>query len=383
MLKVIEHIKAYGLEKTLVKFKLKAKEYPHKVLIKYSQIDSDMSLDEVQDSRGLVLERDTWKIMSMSFRKFFNAAEGHAAKIDWDTARILEKLDGSLIHVYWDWVLEKWCVGTTGTAEAEGEVNNKFGTTFADLFWNTVNNDYYCDYFDTFEEALNNNKDRTYVFELCTPYNIVVKPHAESSVSLLAIRDRNTLLEVSYEDLQLISGDIGIPLVKAYDINATNSGHLIKTFEGMPYVDEGYVVVDADFNRIKLKNPAYVAVHHLKSKTSEHAIMEIVKTNEIDEFAATFPERSKEIFALKVAYDKLTNTLTSAWEELATHLPKNITKEESKKYAMKVFEVSTANEVKHHNGLFFGLKDKKIDSVNEYLKQLDNKRLYNELEVEI
>jgi hypothetical protein len=35
MLQVIKYIKEYGLEKTLVDFKLKSKDYPHKVLIKY------------------------------------------------------------------------------------------------------------------------------------------------------------------------------------------------------------------------------------------------------------------------------------------------------------------------------------------------------------
>jgi len=94
MLKVVEHIKEFGLDATLEKFKLKSKMYDHKILIKYDQIDSDMSLIEVQESRGLVLEMDTWKVMSMSFFKFFNAAEGHAAKIDWSTAHVLEKLDG-------------------------------------------------------------------------------------------------------------------------------------------------------------------------------------------------------------------------------------------------------------------------------------------------
>lgn len=381
MLKVIEHIKANGLEATLAKFKLKAKEYAHKVLIKYDQIDSDMSLTEVQECRGLVLEKGTWKIMSMSFYKFFNAAEGHAAKIDWDSAHILEKLDGSMIHVYYDYVLNKWCAGTTGTAEAEGEVNNKFGTTFSDLFFDTVNRNFRNDYFDTFEESL--KKGRTYVFELTTPYNIVVKPHETSSVTLLAVRDLKTLKEYSYEELILISGDIGCDVVKAYDINAKNSGHLIKTFEGMPYTDEGYVVVDKYHNRIKIKNPAYVAVHHLKSKTAEHNIMEIVKTNEVDEFGATFPERMDQITALKIAYDELESTLNSTWEELKMHLPKNITKKESKKYAMKVFEVSERNDVKKYSGVFFSLKDKRIESVSEYLIEMDNKKLYTELEVEI
>jgi hypothetical protein len=34
--------------------------------------------------------------------------------------------------------VDKWFAGTTGTAEGEGEVNNKLGTTFNDLFWDTV-----------------------------------------------------------------------------------------------------------------------------------------------------------------------------------------------------------------------------------------------------
>jgi len=146
---------------------------------------------------------------------------------------------------------------------------------------------------------------------------------------------------------------------------------------------EGYVVVDANFNRIKIKNPDYLAVHHLKSKTSEHAIMEIVKSNEIEEFGAVFPERKKEIVALKVAYDELQNKLDETWAIMKNHLPKNITQEETKKYAIKVFEVANERNLKAYTGLFFGLKDGKIDTVNTYLKDMDNKRLYNALEVEI
>ena len=44
------------------------------------------------------------------------------------------------------------------------------------------------------------NKDFCYCFELCSPYNIVVKPHGESSASLLMVRNRLTLEEKSYKD---------------------------------------------------------------------------------------------------------------------------------------------------------------------------------------
>lgn len=370
-LKIITYLKQHGLAKTLKDFKLKAREYPHKVLIKYDQIESDMNLQEVQEARGLILEKETWEVMCYTFKKFFNSAEGKAAKIDWDTAKILEKLDGSLIQVHYDWVLGKWFAATTGTAEGEGEVNNKLGLTFNDLFWKTVKDKYNFD-----ESRL--VEGFCYAFELTTPYNIVVKPHGESSATLLAVRnvDEN-LREVPFEELPFVSKILNIPLVKTYDLNKGNVGHILKTFESMAWHEEGYVVVDGKMDRIKIKNPAYVAVHHLKSKTGEHNIMEVVKSNEIDEFAATFPERRDELYKLKNNYDKLTADLEFIWEDLKNHKPKNITKEEQKKFAMKVFELSGKDElVKSFSGLFFNLKDGKTESVANYLHEFDNKRLY-------
>lgn len=370
-LKIVSYLKKHGLAKTLKDFKLKAREYPHKVLIKYDQIESDMNLEEVQEARGLILEKGTWKVMCYTFKKFFNSAEGKAAKIDWDTAHVLEKLDGSLIQVYWDWVLEKWFAATTGTAEGEGEVNNKLGLIFNDLFWKTVEDKYN---FDKSKLV----KGFCYAFELTTPYNIVVKPHGESSATLLAIRnvDEN-LKESPFEDLLSVSKHLGLPLVKTYDLNKGNVGHILKTFEEMAWHEEGYVVVDGQLNRIKIKNPAYVAVHHLKSKTGEHNIMEVVKSNEIDEFAATFPERKEELYKLKDNYDKLIADLETVWEELKNHKPKNITKPEQKKFAMKVFELAGKDDlVKSFSGLFFNLKDGKAESVATYLHEYDNKRLY-------
>ena len=284
---------------------------------------------EVQECRGLILERNTWKVMSLPFYKFFNSAEGHAATIDWDTAHILEKLDGTMIHTYYDWHKDTWFAATSGTGEGEGEVN-----------------------------------------ELTTPYNIVVKPHGESSATLLTVRDRTNLQEFDYNSLQNLAIGLGVPLVMSYDLNSGNVGRLIRTFENMVWHDEGYVVVDGNFNRIKVKNPAYVAVHHLKSKTSEHAIMSVVKTNEIDEFAATFPEREEEVRSLTANYLILVKKLEDVWD---------ITKGEQKKFAMKVFEVCEAHGVKQFNGLYFALKDAKVDSVQDFMFNYDDKTLYKML----
>lgn len=281
----------------------------------------------------------------------------------------------SLIQLYWDWNKEDWCVGTTGMAEAEGEVNNKPNTTFADLFWETIER--VTGNKERFKYNL--NKDCCYALELMTPYNIVVTPHGNSTIRLLAARYLPTLTEFQYDKVFGISQILKVPHIKAFDMNIKDVGALKRTFEGMPFTEEGYVVVDGNFNRIKVKNPAYLAVHHLKNKTALHNILEVVKSNEIEEFGATFPERKDEIFTLKENYDKLLAKLEEGWVELKGRLPKNITKQEQKKYAMAVFEVCDKLDLKMFTGLYFGLKDGKVTSVREYLMEYDNRKLYKML----
>jgi len=69
-LSIVKYIKEYGLDNAVNTFKLTCKDYGYKILLKYNQIESDMSIPEVQDCRGLILEKDTWKVMSLAFRKF-------------------------------------------------------------------------------------------------------------------------------------------------------------------------------------------------------------------------------------------------------------------------------------------------------------------------
>lgn len=371
MLKIQEFILANGLEAAIKRFNLKSRNYENKILLKYDQLSSPtlMALPEVQECRGLILDKANWKVMSLAFTKFFNSEEGNAVKIDWSTAHVLEKLDGSCIQVYWDHYKNTWFAATTGTAEGEGEVNNKLGTTFNQLFWNTVKDKYKFD-------VNKLDKNYCYVFELTTPYNIVVKPHGESSATLLMCRNLTTLEELSFDQLGVVSAYIGIPLVKSYDLNAKDVGALLRTFENMVWSEEGYVVVDANFNRIKIKNPAYVAVHHLKGKTAEHQIMVIIKANELEEFGATFPERIAEMNKLKANYDALVAKLNMVWDELQLRRPKNIMPEEKKKYAAAVFEVCAKHDVKNFSGLYFGLNEGKIESVEDFIVNYDDKLLY-------
>ena len=82
MLKIQEHLKLHGLEATVEKFKLNTKDLGHKIMFKYDQLNSSNVHEEVKECRGLVLAKDTWEIISMPFRRFYNYTDYYADSLD-------------------------------------------------------------------------------------------------------------------------------------------------------------------------------------------------------------------------------------------------------------------------------------------------------------
>lgn len=157
------------IENLLSQYAIKAvrhRTYQNLILFKYNQIESPFREPIVQSARGTILdELDNWRHVSRPFSKFFNYGEGLAATIDWSKARVLEKLDGSLVCLYF--YAGKWHVQTSGTPDATGDVNG-MGLTFADLFWQV---------FGELKLPLPSElpslvpaSDVTFLFELTTPY---------------------------------------------------------------------------------------------------------------------------------------------------------------------------------------------------------------------
>ena len=113
----------------------------------------------------------------------------------------------------------------------------------------------------------------------------------------------------------------------------------------------------------------------LKGKSGFHHIMDIIKTNEVDEYIATFPHRHNEIIRLKTNYHNLINELTDIWDLLILETPKNIGKTQ-RGYAEFVFRLTTERKLKMFSGLFFNLANQKTSNIDEYVSKFDNKMLY-------
>lgn len=143
--------------------------------------DSDFSNPIVQEARGIILNIEKQEVVCWPFRKFGNYYESYADKIDWATARVQEKVDGSIVKLWYDFEVNAWNFSTNGmiyASEAKiGEnaqwdskknfqsnsqqnsqlsANQSLQSNFLSLLHSAVN------YKDICFESL--NKDHTYIF---------------------------------------------------------------------------------------------------------------------------------------------------------------------------------------------------------------------------
>ena len=134
------------------------------VCFKYG-IEADFSDPLVCEARGIIIDVKHQTVICRPFDKFFNVQEKYASDIDWNTANVLEKIDGSLIKLYN--FNGKWIFATSSTCDAsEASVAGYKGITYRDVIVRADN--YGMIPFDDL------NKDYTYLFELISPLTQVV-----------------------------------------------------------------------------------------------------------------------------------------------------------------------------------------------------------------
>ena len=138
----------------------------------------------------------------------------------------------------------------------------------------------------------------------------------------------------------------------------------------LDWTNEGFVVMDKNFNRVKVKNASWLAVHHLASNhtMSYERAIEICRANEIDEVLGYFPEFKDALLDCKERYEKLIDDLESAWMRYDDSVLE--TRKDKAIWIQKNFRIP---------GVGFALIDKKVDSVQEWIKTVPVKNLVKHL----
>lgn len=73
----------------------------------------------VQEARGIILDTKKLEVVCWPFRKFGNHNKSYADSIDWTSARVQEKVDGSIIKLWYDERKPGWQFSTNATLRAE------------------------------------------------------------------------------------------------------------------------------------------------------------------------------------------------------------------------------------------------------------------------
>ena len=340
------------LKKNPINWKEKLKNEPYNlsihekddlVIFNY-KIGADFSHDITKDARGLILEKNSWRIVRMAFRKFFNLGEKYSDQIDWKTASATSKEDGSIMSLYY--YKNEWHVATNSCIDAADAMPHDPASP-------------YNSYKEMFEIAAKNsglNMDKldpknTYTFELVSPYNRIVVKYDTTKLFHILTRNNETLEE--------LDDDIGVPKPKTY--KCSNHKDYAELVEHLGSNKEGIVVKDAANNRVKMKTATYIKMHYNlidSINTPIENIVHLIWNEETSEYLNYFPEKRDLINDIRAQ-------LQTAEEKIASI--KNTIKNGNWKTTREVYEYFIKND-KQFADMYVSAHKGQLDSMIDALK---------------
>ena len=341
---------------------IKANCHENLVVLNYHQFDSPKTDPITMECRGLILEKYTWNIVARSFHRFFNYKESPeiTGEFDISTAHILEKIDGSIITVFW--YNDRWYMATRSSIEGQGKVGF-LDKTFNDLFHKVT--EQYPNFW------VNINSDYCYVFELVSPENKVIYPYDYRALYLLTMRETEEFSEITYKKVEKEANKLGVLLPKK--VKASDVDEVSNLFDG---IEEGFVAVNytqinefGDFLRIKIKNPNYISIASLKQScgNSLRSLLWLVISGESDEFLSYFPEYNIYIKQIKERYNEFVQEIHRMEKEILDKAKEEKTREDKKQMALKIKDHP-------YNEILFAMYNNKANSLNDWIEKQTKKR---------
>lgn len=251
------------------------------LILNYHQIDSPKYHPIVRECRGLILEEKTFLLAGRSFNRFFNYGEGDDHKVfNWNNFAAYEKRDGSCLIVFW--YGGSWRINTRGSF-GDGVLIENPKTTWRELVLPLLS------HLQSFD------KNCSYVFELTSPHNTVVRQHVTTEISLLTVFNYEWELPQIYVDK--IAKKFSLNRPKKYSFSSLEEiQSALADLETSDPTFEGFVLLDDQFNRLKMKSKSYLAYHRLKGNGSlflPKNLIPLLLRGEASEVNAIFPESAE------------------------------------------------------------------------------------------
>lgn len=254
------------------------------VILNYDQIESKKTDPVVRECRGLVLHSKTFEIVAKGFNRFFNWGEvmEEMDRFDFSDFTVTSKEDGSYIAIYN--FEDRWYANTRASFGL-GEVDYS-SFTWQGLVCKALNiNDL---------QEINLPKHLTYICELVSPYNKVVRTYKDVGLYLLAVFDKGK--EIVFDS----------KLFKKPTVYQYGSIDEIKTFLDEQAKNdptfEGVVIRDKNGLRFKCKSVTYLSLHRLKGDNClfhpKH-LLPFILAGDMDELITYYPEVKEHLYYYK------------------------------------------------------------------------------------
>lgn len=331
------------------------------IVLNYNQIESPRFNSLVDDCRGLILSWDFKKIYCHPFTRFYNFGEGGEKTTNFpiNESIAFSKEDGTLLSIWFHPIKNIWVASTRKMAYAEGITS--FNISFYDIVCEALGVKNINDCFKNVQESA---KENTWIFELTSRMNRVVKHYEETSLFLLGVRSNHTHEYFNILDVNeyLKEANINFKLPKVYKFNSFDE--IMNSMKELEELDEGYVCYhEKSGQRVKIKSPSYLAIHHLRDNgvLNPKKIAFLVFENEYSEYLAYFPEDEKYFKPYIIAHDNLCKDIINVYNEL-----KHI--ESQKEFALKAIKYS-------FNSILFELRKQEKNIHEIFSKLSDSKKL--------
>lgn len=303
------------------------------------------------------------KVIAFPFKRFFNFGQSAAAPINFTDADLhlvaSTKLDGTLCIVGYDPFTVKWFVATRSSPEADIIMDNGIHT-FRSLFEKAL--DETMDFsFDDFTKFL--DKNLTYCFELTTPYNRIVVDYKSCGLTLLGVRDLQSLKEVDITKNALVQ-NANFPIVDSFSFHNTQA--LIEWVNLLdPMKQEGVVVKDSNFNRVKIKSQAYITCHRAKDNVSSSIrnCLEVILLEKDDDLMPFLPEDiASNLTKMKHEFQNFIREYDKYYQ-IILNCANVINKGDRKTFALLI----TSNEKLLWSSPFFQIFNGKASSMKDFI----------------
>lgn len=217
--------------------------------------------DVTRQCRGLIYRTDTFEVVARPFPKFFNYGEHEEGTLDLNApVEVTDKLDGSLGISYP--TSTGWAVATRGSFESDQAIHaTEVLQSYIDGGWSP-------------------NHGETWLWEIIYPQNRIVVDYGDTDdLFLLAVLDNDHGMELNY-------GEWPGPRTAQFEYQT-----LAEALAAEPRPNaEGYVI-NIGWDRVKLKQADYVALHRIVTGLNERTVWDHLRNGGgLDELVAPLPD---------------------------------------------------------------------------------------------